>query len=187
MAVWFWYILLYGFLGYLLEKSFAYATKSSRRVRKCFLLLPVCPVYGLAMAAVLLLVPPERGFLSLAITGGLVCTGVEYLVHWFYDRFFSTRFWDYSQMHSHIRGRVCPQFTFAWGLLSAAAVRWIHPGLSRLAAGIPASVTYGVWLLTVLDCVLTAALLLQYHDTELLTLRAAAAQVRASSQSSTSR
>ena len=49
----FWYFLGYGFLGYLLEKLFAALTHAEHRVRKGFLLAPVCPVYGLAMCAVL--------------------------------------------------------------------------------------------------------------------------------------
>ena len=51
----FWYFLGYGFLGYLLEKLFAALTHAEHRVRKGFLLAPVCPVYGLAMCAVLAL------------------------------------------------------------------------------------------------------------------------------------
>ena len=48
----FWLVLFYSFAGYLLEKLFAYVTRAQHRVRKCCLLLPLCPVYGLAMLAV---------------------------------------------------------------------------------------------------------------------------------------
>ena len=51
---WFWLFLLYSFGGYVLEKLYAAARRSPHQVRKCFLLLPLCPVYGLAMLAVLL-------------------------------------------------------------------------------------------------------------------------------------
>ena len=53
-----WRFWLYSFLGYLLEKAFAAATASPHQTRKCFLLLPLCPVYGLAVLAVLAL-PPQ--------------------------------------------------------------------------------------------------------------------------------
>ena len=43
---WLWLFCLYSFLGYLLEKIFAAVTGSRHQVRKCFLLLPLCPVYG---------------------------------------------------------------------------------------------------------------------------------------------
>ena len=44
---WFWLVIFYSFGGYLLEKGYAAAVRSPHRVRKCFLLLPLCPVYGL--------------------------------------------------------------------------------------------------------------------------------------------
>ena len=83
---WLWLFCLYSFLGYLLEKIFAAVTGSRHQVRKCFLLLPLCPVYGLAMLAVLHL-PADltRGFLRLAFYGGLTATAVEYAVHFLYD------------------------------------------------------------------------------------------------------
>ena len=82
-----WSFLTYGFLGYLLEKVYALVTRSRHTVRKGYLLLPVCPVYGLAMLAVLAL-PPDMTdtFWRLALYGGLTATAVEYGVHVLYDR-----------------------------------------------------------------------------------------------------
>lgn len=187
MAVWFWYFLIYSFLGYCLEKLFARAIHSPHQVRKCFLLLPLCPVYGLAMAAVLALAGPQAGFFPLVLLGGLVCTAVEYLVHLAYDRLFATRFWDYSRMRWHIRGRVSLIFSLVWGLLSALAVSLLQPSVVRLVRAIPAPVTFALWLLLAADCVLTGALLLRFHDPEGLTVSGVLSQIRASSQSSTSR
>ena len=48
---WLWLFCFYSFLGYLLERMFAKITASPRQVRKGFLLLPLCPAYGLAMVA----------------------------------------------------------------------------------------------------------------------------------------
>ena len=50
---WFWLFLSYGFLGYLLERMFAKVTAASKQMRKCFLLLPQCPAYGIAMVVFL--------------------------------------------------------------------------------------------------------------------------------------
>lgn len=187
MAQWFLYFLLYSFLGYCLEKLYARAIHSGKQTRKCFLLLPLCPVYGLAMTALLAAAPEGLGFFSQVLLGGAVCTAVEYLVHLFYDKVFGVWFWDYRLLRGHIRGRICPRFALIWGVLSAAAVRWVHPIVLALAARFPPAVTYGLWLLLAADCVLTASLLLRYHDTELLAFPAFQAQIRASSQSNTSR
>ena len=51
--IWFWTFIFYSLAGYGLEKLYAFAARARHRVRKCFLLLPLCPVYGLAMVAVL--------------------------------------------------------------------------------------------------------------------------------------
>ena len=47
MSLWLWTFWTYSFLGYLLERGYAIATHADRQARKCFLLLPMCPVYGL--------------------------------------------------------------------------------------------------------------------------------------------
>jgi len=186
MAQWFLYFIFYSLAGCALEKLYARAIHSSRRTRKCFLLLPLCPVYGLAMIAVLAIAAPDGGFLQLMLGGGLICTGVEYLVHLFYEAAFGVRFWDYSLLRGHIHGRVCPRFALAWGVLSAAAVRWVQPAAAALAQRIPPELVFLLWIVLAADCVLTAALLLHGHDPQLLTLRAVLAQTRASSQSETS-
>ena len=50
-----WYGIFYSALGYGLEKAFAAAVGAKHRLRRCFVVAPLCPVYGLAMLAVLLL------------------------------------------------------------------------------------------------------------------------------------
>lgn len=137
-----WYFWIYSFLGYLLEKGFAKATHARQQGRKCFLLLPLCPVYGLGMLAVLAL--PERwnsGW-QLLLWGGLAATIVEYVVHWGYDVFLRVRFWDYSDRFGNLRGRVCLPFALAWGGLTALAVRWVQPAVERLAEQTIPEVTY---------------------------------------------
>ena len=88
MSRWFLYFVFYSLAGYVLEKLFARAVHAEKQVRKCFLLLPLCPVYGLAMTALLAVSPPEQGFGGLILLGAAVCTAVEYAVHLFYDRVF---------------------------------------------------------------------------------------------------
>jgi len=186
MAQWLLYFLFYSFAGYLLEKAFARLIRSPHQVRKCFLLLPLCPVYGLAMTAVLVLIPEGTGPLPQMLLGGIICTAVEYLVHLLYEKALGVRFWDYSVLRGHFHGRICTQFALIWGVLSAAAVWRIQPFAARLAAQTPPAAAYVLWLLLAADCVFTAAMLRYSRDPEQLTLRAAFAQIRASSQSNTS-
>ena len=166
----FLHFLIYSFLGYCLEKLFARAVHSDRQVRKCFLLLPLCPVYGLAMTAVTALSPRFESLLSLVLAGGILCTTAEYLVHSFYETAFHVRFWDYSGLPGSVKGRICPQFSLIWGILSAAAVRLIHPIIAALSKTVSPSTVFFLWMLFAIDCVLSAFLLRQTHDTEQLAL-----------------
>lgn len=169
----FWYFLFYSFLGYLLEKLFACVTHSPRQARKCFLLLPLCPVYGLALCA-LLASGAERveNFAVLMLQGAAVTTAVEYAVHWGYEKALGVQFWDYTRTRMNVNGRICLEFSIAWGMLSAATVYFVQPTLREVAAALPNEWAGVALMLVAFDAALTAKVLHSYHDTELLSLRA---------------
>ena len=154
-----WTCWTYSFFGYLLERGYAAATHAERQARKCFWLLPLCPVYGLGALAVLALPPAlTDGFWSLALWGGLAATAVEYAVHLAYDRLLGVRFWDYSHVRGNLRGRVCLPFTLAWSLL-AAALPSVQAVLEPALAAIPPAVTYAALLVFTADAVISLRLL----------------------------
>lgn len=146
-----WYFWIYSFLGWLAELAFAAASRSEEKRRRCLLLLPLCPVYGLGMLAVLAL--PPMGGLGLAVFGGLAATAVEYAYHWAGERFLGVRFWDYTGVPGNLRGRVCLPFTLAWGLLVWAAVRFVQPGAEALAMEVSPVLTYACLLVFTADAV----------------------------------
>ena len=172
MGKWFWIILCYSFGGYLLERLFAVATKAPKQVRKCCLLLPLCPVYGLAMALHLALLPREYSIWELMLRGMAVTTAVEYGVHLFYERVAGVRFWDYTAVRGNLNGRICLPFSAAWGVLSAGAVVWLQPAVERAVGRIPPEVTFVMLLTVTVDLCLSLRLLRCSGDTELLSWQA---------------
>ena len=135
---------------------------SVRYMGKCFLLLPLCPVYGLGALAVFSLPPALTGtFWTMALWGGLAATAVEYAVHLLYDRLLGVRFWDYSQVRWNLRGRVCLPFSLVWGLLTAAALPPLQGALMPWLSALPVWLTYALLLVTTADGVISAALLRQ--------------------------
>ena len=155
-----WTFWTYSFFGYLLERGYAAATHAERQARKCFWLLPLCPVYGLGALAVLALPPAlTDGFWPMALWGGLAATAVEYVVHLLYDRLLGVRFWDYTQVRGNLRGRVCLPFTLAWSLLAAAALPPVQAVLEPALAAIPPAVTYAALLVFTADAVISLRLL----------------------------
>ena len=167
----FWYFFVYSLMGYGLEKTYAYATHASKQNRKGCILLPLCPVYGVAMALLLSLPhsltdAPAEQFLW----GALIATASEYAVHLFYDSFFAVRFWDYSGVFGNLQGRVCLPFSLIWGVLTTVALTVLQPAMDAVIAVIPSWVTLSALMVTSADLFCALRLLSLYHDTELLSV-----------------
>ena len=167
---WFWIFMFYSLGGYGLEKLYALAMRARHRVRKCFLLLPLCPVYGFAMVTILLLGAEKLpGAWEQILLGMLAATAMEYAVHWGYERLFQVQFWDYSSTKCDVNGRICLPFSICWGILSMLAVRYVQPVLEGYAALLPEwAAALAVFLVT-LDGILTVRVLLTTHDIDALT------------------
>lgn len=167
MALLFWQFWAYSFVGFLLEKVFAVVTKAPNQNRRCYLMLPLCPVYGFGVLAVLAL--PEsmiNTFWGLAIWGGAVATAVEYAVHWLYERVLGVRFWDYRGTFGNLQGRVCLPFSLAWSLLLAVGLPPLHQWLLPLLSLIPPAVTWWMLVLFTADALLSSWVLWETGDAE---------------------
>ena len=153
MEKWLLYFWFYSFLGWMLERAFAAVSRAEFQGRRCFLLLPLCRVYGFGMLGVLAL--PDMDWLLLFFWGGLTATAVEYGYHWACDTLLGVWFWDYSQVPGNLNGRVCLPFSLAWGVLTAGTVRFIQPLAAALADALPPGLAYAFLLLFTADAVCT--------------------------------
>ena len=167
MAEFLWIFWSFSLLGWVLERLFAAVTRSPRRRRRCLLLLPLCPVYGLGMAAVLALPPSLRSGWPLYLWGGLTATSVEYIYHWWGETFLGVSFWDYTGVFGNFCGRVCMPFSLAWGLLLFPAV-YLAPLILEIAGHVPIIVTWCLMLVFAADAVCSLRFLAVTHDLEAL-------------------
>ena len=156
--VWFWSFLVYSWLGFLLEAAYALLVGASPD-RKCLLVLPLCPVYGLGACTILLLAGRQLGPAPLFLLGCAAATAVEYAAALFYQRLLGVSFWDYRGLPGNVQGRVCLPFSLAWGLLALPLARWLHPALAPWLAAIPAPVSWAALAVFLCDAVLSAVLL----------------------------
>ena len=157
MAQWFWQFLIYSFLGFLLEVVFARITRSRKQDRKCMILLPLCPVYGLGALAIAHLPSAVQSRPALLfLLGALAATAAEYAVDWFCETALRVRFWDYSDLPWNLNGRVCLLFSAFWGLLAISLVTWVHPVIVRWSAAVPRGWNVPVFLLFLTDALLSA-------------------------------
>ena len=163
---WLWYFIIYSFAGFLLEVAFARAIRHPKRDRKCFVLLPLCPVYGLGACLILLLAPLMPGPLWVMAAGGLAATGAELAMGLFYRFALGVRFWDYTGIRGSLGGLVCPRFSLYWTAL--ALVYLVHPAVSLLAEGIPAFLAPPAAILLGADGAVSCAALRRAGDTDVL-------------------
>lgn len=169
MAEWFWYFVLYSFIGFVLEVLFARAIRNPKRDRKCLYFLPLCPVYGLGALLILLLPLSVRANpLLLFVFGGLSATAAEFLMGVFYEKVARVRFWDYGHLPLNIGGQVCLLFTAMWGLLSLGLVYGVHPLVASLTALIPYWLTLPAALFLALDMGFTLFVLRRDRKTDVL-------------------
>lgn len=160
MALIFWQFLFFSFCGFLIEVAFARLTHSPKPDRKCHLLLPVCPVYGLGALAVLALPASVKASPALLyLLGGMVCTLVEWGMSHFYEKAAHAAFWSYHALPWNLNGRVCLWFSLFWGGLLLPLVYLVQPWVLTWAAAVPDGVTFPAFLLYLVDAGLSLSVL----------------------------
>ena len=164
----FWYFIIYSFCGFLLEAAFARLTGAARWDRKCFILLPLCPVYGLGACLILLAASPARGPLWVMAAGGLAATAAELAMGLFYRYILGVQFWDYAGMRGSIGGLICPAFSLCWSVLALALVYLVHPAVALLAERIPTGLATPALILLMSDAVVSCVALGRTGTTEIL-------------------
>lgn len=166
---WIWNFYFYSFFGFLLEVFYARLIGAEKTDRKCLLFLPLCPVYGTGVVAILALPQSvtQRPAL-LFIAGGIAATAAEYLFALFYEKVWQVSFWDYSDLPGNLHGRVCLPFALIWGALSLGLVYWFHPRFSPLLSLLPDFLLIPLSLVFVMDWVITAHILRATKSTRAL-------------------
>ena len=165
---WLWYFIIYSFCGFLLEVAFARAIRHPKRDRKCLLLLPLCPVYGLGACLILWLAPQVQSPLWVALAGGLAATAAELLMGAFYRYALGVEFWDYAGMPGSLGGLVCPAFSVCWAVLALGLVYAVHPAVAELTARIPGWLGTPALIVLASDALVTCAALRREGTTDVL-------------------
>jgi len=168
-VIWLWRFLIYSFFGFLLEVGFARLIHHPKRDRKCFILLPLCPVYGLGATAILALTGATgAGPAGVMAIGFLSATGAEYGMGLFYERVLGVQFWDYSDLPFNLDGLVCLPFSLCWTVLALAVVYWLSPWVDALAGRIPDLWAPPALIVLLSDALLSSIALRRTGTTEVL-------------------
>lgn len=121
------YFFIYAFLGWALEVAY-HAVCKGVVVNRGFLNGPVCPIYGVGVVAVLVVLEPYKDNLLLLYLGGVLFTSmIELVGGWVLYKAFDMRWWDYSKEPFNLGGFVCLKFSLAWGVCIILVVQIIQP------------------------------------------------------------
>ena len=165
------YFFVYSFAGFLLETLFALFVQGEFVMRKCFLLSPLCPVYGLGAIVIISFAGPFRQHpAAVFLIGLLAASVVEYFTDIFYREILGVTFWDYTDMPMNINGRVCLVFSLIWGVLSLVLVRFLHPAVERAVKSAPRALLIACLVFFCLDAVISVVLLGRYKTKSAISL-----------------
>lgn len=179
-----WYFFIYSFLGWCGEVCFA-AARLRKFVNRGFLNGPICPIYGVGMTVVALVLGPVQDHLVLLfICSVLLTSALEWLTGFVLEHLFHQRWWNYNDRPLNLGGYICLEFSLLWGVACLVVMKVIHPLTAELVSLIPHGV--GVVLLTlfmvvlVVDVSATVAAMVGLHQ-RLRQLDELAARIHAAS------
>lgn len=121
------YFVIYSFLGWVLE-SIVRTICERKIINTGFLIGPFCPIYGFgAIIMILFLNQYKNNIILLFIVSVIALSLWEYIVGVLLEKFFHTKYWDYSNHKFNFKGRICLTNSIAWGILGVLFINYIHP------------------------------------------------------------
>ena len=128
------YIVIYSFIGFLVEVLYGLVSKGVIESRQSFIYGPFCAIYG--VGAVLMILPLKKintkNKLINFILPALIGSTVEYIVSWFGDVFMHVKWWDYSNDFLNVNGRICLYFSMFWGILGYLLITRVNPKIDEM-------------------------------------------------------
>lgn len=125
------YLLIYAFIGWLLETFYA-VTTLGHFVKRGFLYGPLCPIYGWgAIILISVLQKYKSNSLKLFFYSAIVFSLFEYTVGFALDALFAAKWWDYTNDFMNLNGRISIFFSFAWGIIAIIFINHVHPFIEK--------------------------------------------------------
>lgn len=128
---WIYYIeynfIIYSFIGWIIEEVYSYIIVG-RFKEDGFLIGPIKPMYGIAMAIIICLFKIyDMGLIEKMIIAFIVPALVEYVSGYGLKKIFNKVYWSYEGLKYNINGFVCLRFCFYWFVLILFVTKFIVP------------------------------------------------------------
>lgn len=135
-----WIFLIYGFLGWCMEVILA-TLKTGKFVNRGFLNGPICPIYGVSVIAVLVLLTPVKWSLPLFLIGSiLLTTSLEFITGFILEKRFDKKWWDYTNDRFNLWGYVSLKMSLLWGVACVFGVYVFQPIVDKVLHLMPRDV-----------------------------------------------
>ncbi len=161
-----------SFAGWLFESFYAVISRG-KWDRRGFLYGPVCPIYGVGVVAIVLLVGELHHLLGFGyewwqvfLIGFFGSMVLEYATSVALERLFHAYWWDYSNMPLNLNGRICVPAAALFGAGGLLAIYVIYPWWMGLSALIPSIwieiAAYAIIVIMTIDATLTVSALTDF-------------------------
>lgn len=131
----FWFI--YSLLGWIVEVIYAVIRDIGYQTRNKTI-GPINPGYGIAAIILLTVLNDfkDNPFIVFLV-GAILASFLEYICHWFFERYADIRLWDYSHRKFNLNGRICLANSIGFGLLCVLMVNIVHPIIDQFVLALP--------------------------------------------------
>lgn len=108
---------IYSFCGWFME-SVGGILNVKKFVNRGFLIGPLCPVYGIGVLLITILLQRYvDDIIIMYFMSLLICGSLEYFTSYIMEKLFKARWWDYSDRRFNINGRICLDNLVLFGVL----------------------------------------------------------------------
>lgn len=158
----------YGFFGWAYESTLWAKSEKHKFLNRGYLMGPICPIYGFVALLDWTFLHFFSNSVLIFVMGALICCVIEYVTHWFLEKVFHQRWWDYSNYPLNINGRISLLSALFFGAAGLFLVKFLHPFMFNLVSKIQSPWIYIVsgilLLLFVIDIIVTTIGLKNYYE-----------------------
>ena len=152
---------IYAFLGWCMESFGSIINPNVKKfVNRGFLIGPYCPVYGLGVVLInILLLKYKEDPITVFFMSIFICGGLEYFTGWALEKIFGARWWDYTDRKYNINGRVCLETLIPFGIFGTLTLCVLNPLIVDLFFMLPNMifdvVSVGLVIIFVIDFIIS--------------------------------
>lgn len=168
IEIYFMLFIIYSILGWAMESTLV-AIENRKFVNRGFLIGPYCPIYGVGVVSVTLLLSRfSNNIILLFILSTILCGFLEYFTSYIMEKIFHARWWDYTHKKININGRVCLENLLAFGILSVLLICFVNPWIFNKLYVIPRNILHylsaALFLIYITDMCISFKVILNFKN-----------------------